>query len=373
MLMERGELDPEPAEPAWWDLIVHRDIKVGNVFLGLPMEGRYAGFPTPKLGDFGLALIIPGSSKRDTEYLALAGTPGCQAPEICDRAKLTSATNVWAVGIVIWSLIELKDGDEDLEWGEMSEEYKHIRAHGLINKDEPKFTAEATAWYSHELRRLVLDCTRFDPSDRPTFWDILRRIRRCTRGKTNPRTSGLRDADRSDPGFKLNMRPDIVDKWELGSRLRDGRSPPDELGDFGGTPPPPSSDDESDSSSDEPGGERGAEVGAPVAAAEASAATVEDPAVNGAANEEAANRGAAEETTAAEAEEPEGQHAVQPSEPAEKGVPAREARAPKKAPPAKKAPESRKRKAKTPDPPDEQRKPTRRQPSRVVKKPRKYM
>ncbi|KAK4541905.1 hypothetical protein LTR36_007269 [Oleoguttula mirabilis] len=80
MLMEKGELDAAPTEPAWWDLIVHRDIKVSNLFLGLPQEGRYRGYPSVKLGDWGFALIVPEGDKRKPEDFRVAGTEGCQVP-----------------------------------------------------------------------------------------------------------------------------------------------------------------------------------------------------------------------------------------------------------------------------------------------------
>jgi hypothetical protein len=48
LVLEYG--DSENAPMANWTSIVHRDMKMGNVFLGLLSETHYRCYPCPKLG-----------------------------------------------------------------------------------------------------------------------------------------------------------------------------------------------------------------------------------------------------------------------------------------------------------------------------------
>lgn len=48
LLMERGELDAEQANTTTWESIVHRDLKLGNVFLSWDSTERWRGYPSVK-------------------------------------------------------------------------------------------------------------------------------------------------------------------------------------------------------------------------------------------------------------------------------------------------------------------------------------
>ena len=64
--------------------MIHRDLKLGNLFLNDKME--------IKLGDFGLAtkLEFDGEKKR-----TICGTPNYIAPEV----------DVWSIGVIIYTLL----------------------------------------------------------------------------------------------------------------------------------------------------------------------------------------------------------------------------------------------------------------------------
>lgn len=65
------------------------------------------------VADFGLSLMMPPDNFRIAEEYQHHGTPGNRAPEHSklirvdggDAKMMTSKTNVWSVGIVLWSMI----------------------------------------------------------------------------------------------------------------------------------------------------------------------------------------------------------------------------------------------------------------------------
>lgn len=77
--------------------VIHRDLKMGNIFLDQDMN--------IKLGDFGLAAILLtesdiGAVKRRT---TLCGTPNYIAPEILERGRKGHdyKVDIWALGVIL--------------------------------------------------------------------------------------------------------------------------------------------------------------------------------------------------------------------------------------------------------------------------------
>jgi serine/threonine protein kinase len=59
LLLERGAVEDNPMRR--WKTIVHRDLRPANIFFGIPDQHRFNRYPTPKIGDFGLAVYAPPS------------------------------------------------------------------------------------------------------------------------------------------------------------------------------------------------------------------------------------------------------------------------------------------------------------------------
>jgi len=78
------------------NLIVHRDLKPGNIIVGADAA--------PKLLDFGIAKLLDGSEEA-TQTQARALTPGYAAPEQFSGDPITTATDVYALGIVLYELL----------------------------------------------------------------------------------------------------------------------------------------------------------------------------------------------------------------------------------------------------------------------------
>ncbi|KAF2289272.1 hypothetical protein GH714_033662 [Hevea brasiliensis] len=73
----------------WVQVIIHRDIKPANVLIDNEMNAR--------LGDFGLARLCDHGNDPQTSHVA--GTPGYIDPEIVQRGKSTTCTDIYAFGV----------------------------------------------------------------------------------------------------------------------------------------------------------------------------------------------------------------------------------------------------------------------------------
>lgn len=76
-------------------LVVHRDLKPSNVFVTEDGE--------PKLLDFGVARLLDQTPNEETRHGAL--TPGYAAPEQLTGGQITTATDVYALGMLLFELL----------------------------------------------------------------------------------------------------------------------------------------------------------------------------------------------------------------------------------------------------------------------------
>ena len=80
--------------------VVHADLKADNIIL----DQRRAGVDTVKIVDFGIARLVTGV--RDiNEDRSISGTPEYMAPEVISGAPPSFASDIYAVGIILYELL----------------------------------------------------------------------------------------------------------------------------------------------------------------------------------------------------------------------------------------------------------------------------
>ena len=74
--------------------ILHRDIKLGNIFINEKME--------LKIGDFGLSVRLRSLNEK---RFTTCGTPNYIAPETLQSSGHSFGVDVWALGVIAYTLL----------------------------------------------------------------------------------------------------------------------------------------------------------------------------------------------------------------------------------------------------------------------------
>ena len=130
--------------------ILHRDIKPGNILLDANGE--------PHLTDFGLARLVESESTV-TRTLEVLGTPSYMAPEQAagNNVKLTSATDVYGLGAVLYQLLT---GHPPFAGGTTYETIK------LLLETEPRPPRLWNPKVDRDLSTVCVKCLEKDPHRR---------------------------------------------------------------------------------------------------------------------------------------------------------------------------------------------------------------
>lgn len=129
--------------------IIHRDLKLGNVFLNDDLE--------IKIGDFGLATKVDfdGEKKR-----TLCGTPNYIAPEVLGKKGHSYEVDVWSLGCILYTLLV---GKPPFETQTLKDTYSRIKRneYHVPSKIGPL------------ARNLITKLLQNDPCKRPSVTEIL--------------------------------------------------------------------------------------------------------------------------------------------------------------------------------------------------------
>lgn len=132
--------------------VIHRDIKLGNLFLSERMM--------VKLGDFGLSTKVEFDGERKK---TICGTPNYIAPEVLEGKQGHSyEADIWSFGVLLYALLI---GKPPFETADVKTTYRKIKMNAYCFPENISISEQAKGLIS---KVLVLD-----PSKRPTFQDIL--------------------------------------------------------------------------------------------------------------------------------------------------------------------------------------------------------
>jgi len=130
--------------------IIHRDLKLGNIFLNDNME--------IKLGDFGLATKVDYDGERKR---TLCGTPNYIAPEVLTKKGHSYEVDIWSIGCIMYTLLV---GKPPFETQTLKDTYNRIR------KNEYHIPSRVGPLANSLIVRLLQD----DPTKRPSLGTMLK-------------------------------------------------------------------------------------------------------------------------------------------------------------------------------------------------------
>jgi len=130
--------------------IIHRDLKLGNVFLNDAME--------IKIGDFGLATKVDFDGERKK---TLCGTPNYIAPEVLSKKGHSYEVDIWSLGCILYTLLV---GKPPFETQTLKDTYNRIK------KNEYHVPSRVGPL----AKQLITKLLQHDPHLRPSVTEILK-------------------------------------------------------------------------------------------------------------------------------------------------------------------------------------------------------
>lgn len=128
--------------------IVHRDLKLGNLFIHRNFE--------IKVGDFGLAVRIDFEGQK---RYSRCGTPNYLAPEIINGHGHSYAVDIWALGCILYTMLQ---GTPPFQGQNVTSTY-----HNILNGQYKCPTS------LHPIAKVfIVSCLNADPSLRPNVYQL---------------------------------------------------------------------------------------------------------------------------------------------------------------------------------------------------------
>ncbi|GAB1598412.1 mucin-5AC-like isoform X1 [Argonauta hians] len=129
--------------------IIHRDLKLGNLFLSEDLD--------IKIGDFGLATVLDFEGQRKK---TLCGTPNYIAPEVLSKKGHSFEVDVWSLGCIVYTLLV---GKPPFETSSLKDTYNKIKKNDY---DIPPHVSPKARFLIHKLLQA-------DPNHRPNMDQIM--------------------------------------------------------------------------------------------------------------------------------------------------------------------------------------------------------
>ncbi|WP_163868586.1 serine/threonine-protein kinase [Myxococcus eversor] len=140
--------------------VVHRDMKPGNVFLAEALDGSRV----VRLVDFGIAKLVRSHDGPTTVDGTILGTPEYMAPEQIRGTTVSSATDLYAVGIMAFQMLT---GERPFKGEQVQVLFAHV-------EQPPPLPSSRVPGLPPELDTLVLHLLAKDPAMRPESAEAVR-------------------------------------------------------------------------------------------------------------------------------------------------------------------------------------------------------
>ena len=132
--------------------VIHRDLKLGNLFLTERMQ--------LKIGDFGLAAQVFYDGERKK---TICGTPNYLAPEVLENNNGHSyEVDYWSIGVILYTML---CGRPPFESAEVKQTYQKIK-NGIFSFPEG-------LEINHLAKSFIRDCLIIDPTKRMNLQEML--------------------------------------------------------------------------------------------------------------------------------------------------------------------------------------------------------
>ncbi|OQR97109.1 kinase [Thraustotheca clavata] len=144
--------------------VLHRDIKLHNILLSETFKATHSA-PIAKLCDFGSAILL-----RDGKINEPVGTSGYTAPEVFTGDGYSLPSDIWSFGILLWEILSPYPNPHPNPFTGIAND---VFLHKVTNGERPHLDSSISLY-----TRLIEECWRLIPSERPTAADIVATLAR---------------------------------------------------------------------------------------------------------------------------------------------------------------------------------------------------